>query len=106
MRLTTTDLYESGFLHCSGAHLIDIWKEQNQSSTVIFVFDGDQLEVLQKCYHNGSATVNLSEYRNSLEHLKDKMFEMLRSKKQLTSSTQRTRKHGYSKKRPYNRSVR
>ena len=81
MRLTTTDLYESGFLHCAGAQLADIWNERNKASTVIFVFDGDyQLEELQRSYHNGTATVNLAEYRQSLETIKDAMFQLIRSR--------------------------
>jgi len=85
MRLTTTDLYESGFLHCAGAQLADIWNERNKASTVIFVFDDckqseGQLEELQKSYHNGTATVNLADYRQSLEIIKDAMFQLIRSR--------------------------
>ena len=84
MRVTTTDLYESGFLHCAGAHLADIWNERNKASTVIFVFDDcrqseGRLEELQRSYHNGTATVNLAEYRQSLETIKDAMFRILRN---------------------------
>jgi len=83
MRLTTTDLYESGFLHCAGAHLADVWNERNKASTVIFVFDGDyHLEELQRSYHNGTATVNLAEYRQSLEAIKDRMFQLIRKENQ------------------------
>ena len=84
MRVTTTDLYESGFLHCAGAQLADIWNERNKASTVIFVFDDcrqseGRLEELQRSYHNGTATVNLAEYRQSLEAIKDAMFRILRN---------------------------
>ena len=85
MRLTTTDLYESGFLHCAGARLADVWNERNKASTVVFVFDGDyQLEELQRSYHNGTATVNLADYRHSLETIKDAMFRILRNENQQT----------------------
>ena len=84
MRLTTTDLYESSYLHCAGAQLKDVWNERSRSSTVVFVFDDGQqsegrLEELQKNYRNGTATVNLAEYRQSLEALKDVMFRLIRS---------------------------
>ena len=87
MRLTTTDLYESGFLHCAGAQLADIWNERNKASTVIFVFDDcrqseGRLEELQRSYHNGTATVNLAEYRQSLEAIKDRMFQLIRKENQ------------------------
>ena len=98
MRLTTTDLYESGFLHCAGAHLADVWNERNKASTVIFVFDGDyQLEELQRSYHNGTATVNLAEYRQSLEMIKDAMFRLLRS-----ASTQETKRENQKPRRKRN----
>ena len=94
MRLTTSDLYESSFLHCAGAQLSDVWNEQSKASTVIFVFDDSQLsdgrlEELQKSYHNGTATVNLAEYRHSLESLKDVMFRLIRKENQ----THRRNKH-------------
>jgi len=87
MRLTTTDLYESGFLHCAGARLADVWNERNNASTVIFVFDDckqseGRLEELQRSYHNGTATVNLADYRQSLETIKDAMFRILRNENQ------------------------
>jgi len=83
MRLTTTDLYESGFLHCAGARLADVWNERSKASTVVFVFDGDyQLEELQRSYHDGTATVNLADYRQSLETIKDAMFRILRNENQ------------------------
>ncbi len=87
MRLTTSDLYESSFLHCAGAQLSDVWNECHKASTVIFVFDDGQLsdgrlEELQKSYHNGTATVNLAKYRHSLESLKDVMFRLIRKENQ------------------------
>ena len=94
MRLTTTDLYESGFLHCAGAHLADIWNERNKASTVVFVFDGDyQLEELQRSYHNGTATVNLADYRQSLETIKDAMFRILRSTGTQENKNQKPRRN-------------
>ena len=81
MRLTTSDLYESGFLHSQGAFLSGAWADKGNSSTVVFAFEDDSeatLSKLQDCYHSGKATVNLAEYRRSLEFLKDLMFQILR----------------------------
>ena len=94
MRLTTTDLYESGFLLCAGAQLADIWNERNKTSTVVFVFDGDyELEELQKSYHNGTATVNLAEYRQSLEEIKDKMFQLIRKENGTSAERNKSRRN-------------
>ena len=103
MRLTTTDLYESGFLHCAGARLADIWNERNKASTVVFVFDDckqseGRLEELQRSYHNGTATVNLADYRQSLETVKDAMFAVLRTNKE-NQSNRRTRNEKQSFRR-------
>lgn len=98
MRLTTTDLYESSFLHCAGAQLADVWNERSKSSTVVFVFDGDyQLEELQKSYHNGTATVNLADYRQSLEILKDAMFRLIRSANTQEKENQKPRRNRNAK---------
>lgn len=101
MRLTTTDLYESGFLHCAGAQLADIWNERNKASTVVFVFDDGkqsegQLEELQRSYHNGTATVNLADYRQSLETVKDAMFQLIRSRSPKENQTPRRNRNAKS----------
>ena len=98
MRVTTTDLYESGFLLCAGAQLAEIWNERRAGSTVVFVFDGDyQLEELQKSYHNGTATVNLADYRASLETVKDRMFRLIRNEN--PTRRNRNEKHNRSHQR-------
>ena len=97
MRLTTTDLYESGFLVSAGAHLAEIWNGDERSSTVIFVFEEGQrssvrLEELQHSYHNGTARVNLSDYRRSLETVKDRMFAVLRNRTGVRASKRNPRR--------------
>jgi len=80
MRLTSSDLYESSFFHSQGARLAEVWSDKSRESKVIFTFEGDNdLGELQKSYHRGTATVNLADYRHSLEALKDAMFRILRS---------------------------
>jgi len=80
MRLTTTDLYESSWLHCCGAKLARAWVDRGRrNNTVVFLFEGDEIvRTLQETYHNGLAEVNLTEYRHSLETMKDMMFRLLR----------------------------
>jgi len=98
MRLTTTDLYESGFLHCAGARLSDVWNERHKASTVIFVFDDckqseGRLEELQRSYHAGTATVNLADYRRSLETIKDRMFRILRNENSANAERNKPRRN-------------
>ena len=92
MKLTTTDLYESGFLHSQGAFLSGAWADKGNSSTVIFAFEDDSEMTLSKLrdnYHSGKATVNLAEYRRSLELLKDLMFDILRKNNRKSSHAYR-----------------
>ena len=92
MKLTTTDLYESGFLHSQGAFLSGAWADKGNSSTVFFSFEDDSeatLSELQDSYHSGKATVNLAEYRRSLEFLKDLMFQILRKNNRRSSHVNR-----------------
>lgn len=95
MKLTTSDLYESGFLHCSGAFLANALADRGNSSTVVFVFEDEtekELLKLREEYHLGKATVNLAEYRHSLEILKDIMFRVLKNnhKNRRAKNAQRT----------------
>ena len=79
MRLTSSDLYESSYLHCSGARLAEVCTDRGGPPKVVFTFEisGD-LEGLRRSYHPGTATVNPADYRRSLETLKDAMFRILR----------------------------
>jgi hypothetical protein len=79
MRITTTDIYESSFLHCSGMILAEMWLDHGRlHNTAVFVFDGDcRLTELQKSYHTGNAVVNLADYRRSLNRLRELMFRLL-----------------------------
>lgn len=80
MRLATSDLYESGYFLCGGARLAEVIPDRSGASPkIVFTFEGDYgLEEMRKSYWNGNATVNLAEYRRSLEHLKDIMFRHIR----------------------------
>jgi len=92
MRLATSDLYESGFFLCGGAKLAEVVPDRSGPILkVVFTFEGNyELEEMQKNYWNGNATVNLAEYRRSLETLKDIMFRHIREQER-EPSTRRTR---------------
>ena len=92
MRLATSDLYESGFFLCSGARLAEVVPDRSGASPkIVFTFEGGcEIEELQKSYWNGNATVNLAEYRRSLETLKDIMFRRMREQER-ENNARRTR---------------
>lgn len=79
MRVSTTDLYESSYLHCCGVELIEAIRDSGElRPTVVFVFDGgDELEQLQRDYRTGDVVVPLTAYRRSMMTLKRIMFKAL-----------------------------
>jgi hypothetical protein len=85
VRVATTDLFESSFLHCRGAALVEARVDRAHRSrtgetaaTVVFVFEGNgQLTELQRAYHTGTATVNLADFRTSLVHLRRRLHAAL-----------------------------
>ncbi len=82
MFLTTTDLYESSYYLCQGAHLTDVKIEERRRPTVVFHFDDHgsrpTLPELQVTFHVGKTTINLPQYRRHLEKLRDLMSARLR----------------------------
>ena len=88
MRTTTTDIYESSFLHCSGMTLADMWLDRGRlHNTAVFAFEGDcRLTELQNSYHTGNAVVNLADYRRSLNRLRELMFRLLDGQNQSRAS--------------------
>ena len=102
MHLTTTDLYESSFLHCCGAKLARAWVDRGRRrKTVVFLFEGNgQLAQLQTEYHTGRAVVNLAEYRASLEELKETMFGLLRGAPQENKNKTRSVCHDFNRNSP------
>ena len=100
MRLATSDLYESGYFLCGGACLAEVVPDRSGASPkLVFAFDGgDELGEMQRSYHCGTATVNLAEYRRSLEALKDIMFRHIRSAGTRPDGTS-TRSNGEKRRR-------
>lgn len=108
MRLATSDLYESGFFLCSGARLAEAVPDRSGASPkIVFTFEGNyELEELQKSYWNGNATVNLAEYRRSLETLKDIMFRHIRGASALSNGLAGAMAGNEEKRENKNRRVR
>ena len=79
MQILSSDLYESSYLYCSGAHLIDIALDKHSfRPTVIFTFEGDKsLQRLQHGFLIGDASVNIADYRRSMIELKRLMFDLI-----------------------------
>jgi hypothetical protein len=74
----TTDIFRSAFFLCHGGNHAGINIKDNGRRVATFVIQGDNLERLDKEYRNGEALVNPVQFRESLTHLRDILFDRLR----------------------------
>ena len=83
MRVTTNDIYEVSLLRCHQGKLIGMRQNcavNKHRPEVVFTIEGDDsLEFIQEAYNDGDITVNLRSYCQSLEEIKRKMFDFIRS---------------------------
>ena len=78
--LETTDLFKGAFLLCMGGSLTDIKVEFNGRQTATFLFAGKNLDKYDTDYITGRAMVNPAQLKNSLNHLRDVLFNTLRKR--------------------------
>ncbi len=82
MKIITRDLFEASYLLAMGMHLTEVFGEHK---TVLFQFEGkDELEVLKSRYDHGRAEVNIRRFRNSMNLIRDKLFDTLKERKTIT----------------------
>ncbi len=77
-KLETTDIFRGAFLLCSGGDLTEIRVDNNGRRIATFLITGKNLNRLDRDYRCGRARVNPLQLRESLNHLRDVMFEKLR----------------------------
>ena len=95
-----TDLYKGAFLLCSGGRLAQVKIRNNGRRIATFLITGKDLDRHDSDYRCGRALVNPVQLRESLNHLRDVMFEKLRKQNPAT----RRRYAGYEgRKRHGNR---
>jgi len=76
--LEVTDLFRSAFFLCMGGHLEQVRVRNNGRRIATFLITGAELERLDNDYRSGRALVNPVQLRESLNHLRDVMFDKLR----------------------------
>ena len=76
--LETTDLFRGAFLLCMGGDLADVRIRNNGKRIATFLITGNDLERFDRDYRAGRALVNPLQLRESLNHLRDVMFDKLR----------------------------
>ena len=75
----TTDLFRGAYLLCNGGTLLQVRLEEEHPRLASFLIEGEELEKLELEYRNGQATVNPLQFRESLNHLRDILFNKLRN---------------------------
>jgi len=83
MLLCTTDIHESSWLLTNGVRLSQLRLHAGRGRpTVVFEFDDQdsmRMQQLQAAYRTGTAKVDLTEYLESFELLKERMFKLIRA---------------------------
>jgi len=90
--LETTDIFRGAFFLCQGGELSEIRFRNNGSRIATFLIRGEGLNKLDKAYRNGQALVNPLQFRESLNHLRDILFEKLRETEKGRYENDRKRK--------------
>ncbi len=81
-KIETTDIFRSAFFLCNGGDLSGINVKDNGRRVAVFVIRGDGLEDLDRKYRNGEALVNPVQFRESITHLRDLLFDKLKDNNQ------------------------
>jgi hypothetical protein len=76
----TTDIFRGAFFLCNGGDLSDVRVRNNGRRIATFLITGKDLDKLDRDYRSGKALVNPLQLRESLNHLRDVMFEKLRER--------------------------
>jgi len=77
--IETTDIFRSAFFLCNGGDLCGINIKNNGRRVAVFVIRGEGLDRLDRQYRNGEALVNPVQFRESITHLRDVLFDKLRT---------------------------
>jgi len=91
----TTDIFRGAFFLCMGGDLSEIRFRNNGKRIASFLITGADLNKLDKDYRNGQALVNPLQFRESLNHLRDILFEKLRETEKGEMRYDRSRKDKY-----------
>lgn len=89
--IETTDIFRGAFLLCVGGNVTRIRVDQTDRTTATFLITGKDLDQHNRDYVTGKALVNPIQLKNSLNHLRDILFNTLREKE--NKSHDRTRDH-------------
>ncbi len=88
-QLETTDIFRGAFILCMGGHLREVRFTGGNRQTATFAFTGPDLDRHDRDYMNGRARVNPLQLKESLNRLRDILFERLREERRYDSDRAR-----------------
>ena len=87
----TKDIFRGAFFLSCGGDLSDVRVRNNGRRIATFLITGKNLDKLDRDYRSGKALVNPLQFRESLNHLRDILFEKLRENERRTRHGDRKR---------------
>ena len=85
MKIKTKDLYCAAYIVSRGGMVEDIIltedRRRGRSSSAVFVLSGDNMETLSKEFLSGEACANLAAFKNAMNQLKERMFDLIDARK-------------------------
>ena len=96
--LETTDIYRGAFFLCQGGKLADVRLKEDAGRIVSFLIEGEGIDRLDLEYRSGQALVNPLEFRESLNWLRDILFNKLREKNGGDRNDRERKNRGVKKK--------
>lgn len=96
--LETTDIFRGAFFLCKGGDLCGVSVKDNGKRIATFLIRGHGLDKLDKEYRNGQALVNPLQFRESLNHLRDILFDKLRENERRLKNDRKGENRGAKKK--------
>ena len=81
MKIKTKDLYCAAYIVSRGGTVEDITLSEDgrrgRPSSAVFVLSGANVEALSKEFLSGQAEANLASFKQAMNQLKERMFELL-----------------------------
>ena len=93
-QLETTDIFRGAFILCKGGNLSEVRFVSGSRQTATFLFTGPDLDRHDRDYMNGHARVNPLQLKESLNRLRDILFERIREERRYDHDRTRRDRHG------------
>ncbi|PKO58034.1 MAG: hypothetical protein CVU24_17905 [Betaproteobacteria bacterium HGW-Betaproteobacteria-18] len=79
-QIQTRDIFHAAYLVTQGMRITEILPDKtNNRSKAIFVIEGQRIAEYEEQYRNGTVLVNVFSLKESVQRVKDVMFDYLRT---------------------------